>query len=183
MNAYKKILFYLFIWGSFHASVAQKFISTESYVHFFSDAPLENIEAVNESARSAFDANTGDLVFSIPIDKFEFSNKLMEEHFNENYMETEKYPKATFQASIENWNKKNDFSEATAKGVLDLHGVKKEITVNGSLTYDAESMEINAKFPIRLADHKIKIPKAVFYNIAEEVDVTVKFKYEPHAQN
>jgi len=159
---------------------AQKFISAESKIHFFSDAPLEDIEATNSEARSVFDAESGKLVFTVPIESFDFEKKLMQEHFNENYMETEKYPKSSFQAVINDWNKQSGVQDVEVTGDLTLHGVKKNITIPGKIDFSDDRVVVDAVFTVLLKDYKIKIPKAVFMNIAEEVEVTVHFEYEPY---
>lgn len=158
---------------------AQKYKSIASSVHFFSDAPMEDIEATNQDGQSAVDIEKGDIVFSIPVKSFVFEKSLMQEHFNENYLESDKYPKATFIGTVTEYNpSSNEWQDAKAKGKMKIHGVEQDIEVNGKLKLDETSMEINAKFPIKLEDYKIKIPKVVFYNIAEIVDVTISFTYE-----
>ena len=160
-------------------SHGQKFKSTTSTVHFFSDAPMEDIEATNLDGKSAFDLSTGEIVYSIPIKSFVFEKSLMQEHFNENYMETDKYPKSTFSGIVTAFDQSNDSEqEVTAKGRISIHGVEREISVKGQMKINGSSIELKAKFPIKLEDYKIKIPKVVFYNIAEVVDVTIKFEYE-----
>ena len=166
----------LHISGSTHA---QKYKSTSSTVHFFSDAPMEDIEATNSDGQSAFDVSTGEIVFSIPIKSFQFEKSLMQEHFNENYMESDKYPHATFKGTVKGYDPTSETTQTSeAQGILSIHGVENEITVEGTILLNEDEIEINAKFPVRLKDHKIKIPKVVFYNIAEVVDVTIKFSYE-----
>lgn len=158
---------------------AQKFKSISSSILFFSEAPVEDIKANNPDGKSAFDISNGEVVFSIPIKSFEFEKSLMQEHFNENYLESDKYPSATFRGKISNFDTTNVTKQhATAKGVMTIHGVKQDISVEGELLLKDEEVEINAKFPIRLEDYKIKIPKVVFYNIAEVIEVTIKFHYE-----
>ena len=158
---------------------SQRYKSVESYAHFFSSAPMEDIEASNEDGQSAFDLETGEIVFSIPITSFIFEKSLMQEHFNENYMESEKYPKSTFRGKILDYNPEvTTTQKAKAKGTLSIHGVDQEVEVDGEIILAGNTAEINAKFPVALKDYKIKIPKVVFYNIAEVVDVTVKFSYE-----
>ena len=157
----------------------QKFKSNSSTVHFFSDAPVEDIEATNIDGQSALDIDKGDIVFSIPIKSFVFEKSLMQEHFNENYMESDKYPRATFKGTIKGYDPDalgSQSSEAT--GILFIHGVENEVTTTGTIEFKQDEMEINAKFAVKLKDHKIKIPKVVFYNIAEVVDVTINFSYE-----
>ena len=141
--------------------------------------PMEDIEASNADGQSAFDIGSGEIVFSIPIASFIFKKSLMQEHFNENYMESEKYPKSTFRGKISGFDPNiSTIQKATAKGTLTIHGVEQDVEVEGELQVDDTTAEISAKFPVELKDYNIKIPKVVFYNIAEVVDVTVKFSYE-----
>lgn len=157
----------------------QKFKSVTSSVHFYSDAPMEDIEATNLDGKSAFDLGTGEIVFSIPIKSFIFEKSLMQEHFNENYLESDKFPKATFIGIITEFDPTtSEEQDAVARGKMNMHGVGQEISVKGRMKINESSAELNAKFPIELKDYKIKIPKVVFYNIAEVVDVTIKFEYE-----
>jgi polyisoprenoid-binding protein YceI len=158
---------------------AQKFKSISSSIIFYSEAPMEDIEARNVDGKSAIDMAKGEVVFSIPIKSFDFDKSLMQEHFNENYLESDKYPSATFRGSISGFKTDNvEKQKATAKGVMTIHGVDQDISVDGELLLNDNEVEINAKFPIKLEDYEIKIPKVVFYKIAEVVEVTVKFNYE-----
>lgn len=162
-------------------SNAQKFISEKSYIKFYSSAPIEDIEAVNESASSVIDVANGDVVFAIKIKDFNFEKALMQEHFNENYMDSEKYPKSTFKGKIVGWkNDQEGKQEVEAKGDLTIHGITKPVTLNGTIDKSGDNIEINSVFKVKLVDYKIKIPKAVFYNIAEVIEVTVKFNYKPY---
>lgn len=158
---------------------AQRYKSTRSTVHFFSDAPVEDIEATNKDGQSAFDIGSGEIVFSVPIKSFVFEKSLMQEHFNENYLESDKYPKATFVGTITDYDSAlKSWQNAKANGTMKIHGVERDLVAEGKLKIDENMLEINAKFSIKLEDYKIKIPKVVFYNIAEIVDVTVTFNYE-----
>ena len=157
---------------------AQNFKSTKSYIRFFSEAPLEDIEAVNEDAVSAFNASTGEIAFSIPIVGFQFAKSLMQEHFNENYLESDKYPTATFTGTVTGYDLKNSgFQKAKATGKMRIHGVEKKIMIEGEMKIDDNQLTIKSVFPITIADYDIDIPKVVFYNIAEVVEVTVNFEY------
>ncbi|MEL7146884.1 MAG: YceI family protein [Bacteroidota bacterium] len=158
---------------------AQKFQSSKSHVKFFSDAPVEDIEAVNETARSIIDVETGELVYAVTIKDFQFDKSLMQEHFNENYMESEKYPKSTLNAKIQNWNGEKGVHEVTVAGELTIHGVTKKVEIDGTINYDGDMIKVSAKFPVELKEYKIKIPKVVFMNIAEVIEVTVAFEYKP----
>ncbi|WP_162555756.1 YceI family protein [Reichenbachiella versicolor] len=174
----RAVLLVFLLLGAFVAD-AQKYKSVSSKVHFFSEAPMENIEAVNSQSQSVFDAESGQIVFSIPVDQFQFDKKLMQEHFNENYMETEDYPTATFKAQLQDWKGLSSSQTATAKGGLDVHGITQNREIEGKISKTNDKVMVDAKFVIELKDHKIKIPKAVFYNIAEKIEVTVHFEYEP----
>ena len=150
-------------------------------ISFYSEAPLENIEAVNKSASVVFKSSTADLQMSISIQNFKFKNALMEEHFNENYMETEKYPKCVFKGKI---NEPVDYTKdgenkVTVTGKLELHGVTKEVTINGTLTKSGVEFKLNSKFKIKVSDYNIKVPSMYVKNIAETVDVTFNAVLEP----
>lgn len=173
----KKFVFSIALLSCVIAS-AQRFKSEESYIRFFSDAPLEDIEAVNEKANSIIDVESKNVVIVVPIKSFKFEKQLMEEHFNENYLESEKYPSATFKGTIENWDGSEGTFKAVAKGTLELHGITKDLEIEGDLEFKDGLPKLSTVFKIKLEDYKIKIPKAVFYNIAEEVEVTANFSYK-----
>ena len=168
--------------GMISTSFAQKYVSEASNVKFFSTTPVEDIEAINKDSKSVIDLGTGNLVFSIPIIGFRFDNSLMEEHFNENYMDTEKYPKSTFKGKIENFELFEGEKTVTATGELTIHGQTNTISVEGKMNITEGKIVVDAQFPIALTDYKIKIPKVVFYNIAEVVETTVHFEYLPHTK-
>ena len=157
----------------------QQYKLLESKVTFFSDAPMEDIEATTTKARSLFNLNTGEIAFVIPIRSFEFPKKLMQEHFNENYMESHKYPDATFKGKVSGYDQqKKGKQKVKAKGVLHIHGVSHEVETEGLLELQPKAVRIEAKFPVKVADYKIEIPQLVFYNIAEEVVVSLNGMYK-----
>lgn len=172
----------LFTFCIFFTSNAQELWKvTESKVHFFSEAPLENIEAENVKSQGLLKTTTKDVAIVVPIIEFDFEKPLMEEHFNENYMETSKFKTATFKGTIQediNFKKEGKY-EVTAKGVLKIHGVEQERTLKGELEIKGNSIMVNCKFPVALADHDIEIPKMVIENLAEVVKVTFNLKFEP----
>jgi polyisoprenoid-binding protein YceI len=159
---------------------AQKFTSDKTYVKFFSDAAIEDITAENTKASSIFNEATGEVVFSIPIKEFEFDKSLMKEHFNEKYMETEQFPKSTFQGKISGYQSSVATDQkATAEGKLTIHGVTQDVQIPGTMVNANGTVTMKAKFIVKLADYKIKIPQLLWKNIAEEVEVTVEFNYKP----
>ncbi|MFN4235252.1 MAG: YceI family protein [Bacteroidia bacterium] len=159
------------------------FTAVSSEVHFFSAAPLENIEATNKDAKSLLNTETKEVAVIIGIRQFKFEKPLMEEHFNENYMESDKYKTADFKGKI---NENIDFTkdgeyDVTVSGKLTIHGITQERTIPGKIIVNGKTIKVNSKFPVALKDHNIKIPRAVIQNIAESVDVTVNISYEPKA--
>jgi len=171
---------FFILWLLCHTPIAaQKFKSVSSNIHFYSDAPVEDIEATNLDGQSALDISSKDIVFTIPINGFKFEKSLMQEHFNENYMESDKFPKATYKGRISGFDTTaKGWQEAKSQGIINIHGIDKKILVEGQIKIEEDNLEIKAVFPVVLEDYKIKIPKVVFYNIAEAVDVTIAFKYE-----
>tara|TARA_B100000212_G_scaffold338910_1_gene316315 strand:+ start:654 stop:1157 length:504 start_codon:yes stop_codon:yes gene_type:complete len=142
----------------------KRFIIESSKIEFYSKALLEDIQAENIESIGAIDMGTGEFVIKIPVSSFEFPNKLMQKHFNDSYLETDKYPECTFRGTINNQN---------ASGEITLHGVTKKINIPISLEEVDGKININTNFKIILKDHKIKIPKLLFQNIAEEIEIKV----------
>lgn len=170
----------LFISGITQEVSGQKYIARNGYVRFFSEAPLENIEAINQKGLSIYDMTTGKIAFNIPIENFEFEKKLMQQHFNENYLESEKYPNSTFQGDIIGFSKVEGKQDLKARGKMTIHGVTRDISVTGKGVKEGDHIVLEAMFSIKLEDYNIKIPRVVLYNIAEEVEVTIKFEYVPY---
>lgn len=159
---------------------AQKYTTASSSVSFFSHATIEDIKAENTKTLSILNVATGDVAFSIPIKDFEFDKSLMKEHFNEKYMETEKYPKATFQGKVTGYSASlTEEQMVIATGKLTIHGVTKDVTLPGSLTFSEQKIVAKSFFKITLNDYKIKIPQLLWQNIAEEVEVSLNFFYKP----
>ena len=163
-----------------------KYFTRTGHIKFFSRAPLENIEAHNHQVSSIVDAKTGEMAFSALMKGFEFEKALMQQHFNENYVESDKYPKSTFKGKITNIDeldlKKSGEQKAIVEGELTIHGVTQKITVEGLLQKQDENIYATAVFPVKVADYNIKIPTAVINNIAEVIEVTVEIILEPYNQ-
>jgi polyisoprenoid-binding protein YceI len=148
---------------------------------FFSSAPMEDIEAKTDKGVSAINLKTGAVYFKVPVNTFQFRKKLMQEHFNENYLETDKYPYAEFKGKVvepAGTDLGTDGThDVTVEGVLSLHGVDKTYREKGIITVQGGQVTSASKFNVKLVDHKIKIPTLVIKNIAEVVEVTVKATY------
>src|SRR5882757_9087161 len=125
----KKIIVFFLLALSLDTFSQNIFMLKEGEVSFFSKAPVEDIDAHNTSAHSVLNTTTREVAFLVPIRKFVFQKALMQEHFNEKYMESDKYPMASFKGKI---NEDVDFSKdgetkVTATGQLSIHGVEKEV--------------------------------------------------------
>jgi polyisoprenoid-binding protein YceI len=174
------IAFSVVLIGAVQYSYCQKYITEKSTITFYSDAPIEDITATNKQASSIFDSSNGEIVFSVPISEFRFAKSLMQEHFNEKYMESDKYPKATFQGTIKNFDIKNeDIQNATATGKLTIHGNTNDVEFPGTIELKGDKLLMKSKFMVKLADYKIQIPQLLWQNIAEQVEVTVDFVFKP----
>ncbi len=150
---------------------------------FFSSAPLEDIEAHNEQVNSIIDLESQEIVVSMLMTGFTFKKSLMQEHFNENYVESEKYPKASFQGTFTSEEPitadQNGEYSVTVQGELTIHGVTQPINATGTITVKDQQVAAQTKFNVKVADHDIDIPTIVFKNIAEVVEVTVNLAYQP----
>ncbi|HEY5692395.1 MAG TPA: YceI family protein [Cyclobacteriaceae bacterium] len=170
--------FLLYILFSY-SLLAQQFKSAEGQVTFFSDAAIEDISAINKGASSIFDLSNGEIVFLITIMDFTFDKSLMQEHFNEKYMESDKFPRATFKGKVTGFDMTvPGVQQVSAKGMLTIHGRSKEIDVKGSIEKQASLLLLKSAFMVELEDFKIKIPKLLWQNIAERVEVKVDFTYK-----
>jgi polyisoprenoid-binding protein YceI len=156
---------------------AQKYLTKTGQIIFFSETPLESIRADNRQVNAALDPLTGDFVFKVLIKSFQFEKALMQEHFNENYMESDKYPNSTFQGKVTNlsdidFNKPGTYP-VTVEGDMTIHNVTRKISEKGTFTVESGVVKGTSKFKVKPSDYDIKIPKAVINNIAEEIEVTV----------
>jgi polyisoprenoid-binding protein YceI len=173
----KKLIVLLFLPCSL---LAQKFTVDQSKVTFFSDATLEDIYAENTKTTSLYNLTTQEIVFSIPVKEFAFDRSLMREHFNEKYLESEKYPKSVFQGKIERFDPAlTGPQEVVAKGKLTIHGVTKDIEVPGTIEKAGDQLSMKAKFNVKLEDYNVERPQLLWQKIAEEVEVAVELQYKP----
>ena len=165
-------------------TTAQIFLTRNGKITFFSQAPLENIEAVNNEVTSIFDSKKGEFAFVVLIKSFKFKKALMEEHFNENYMESNTFPKANFKGTVTDLSKVNFSKEGiypvTVKGDLTIHGITKNILVPATVTVSQGKINAVSKFNIKVKDYNIKIPSTVINNVSETIAITVNCKYEPY---
>lgn len=159
----------------------EKYLTKTGKINFYSKAPLEDITADNVKALSIIDMTTGDMAIQMKMNEFTFKKALMQEHFNENYVESDKYPKATFKGKIEGFKSINDTKkEFTVKGKLTIHGVTRDVAIKANIIKKDNSIAVDGDFMVALKDYKIKIPKIVFMNIAKDIKVTFNFNHQPY---
>lgn len=176
---------YVLIFGLFLSSIGfgqalWKEKSTE--VRFFAGTPLEDIEAKNKTTRILLNENTGEVYVLIKIKDFVFRRALMQEHFNENYLESDKYPVAEWKGRLDPaLIPVSEFvgQKWKCSGLLTLHGVGKERTLEVELSKKGESIRGKSNFEIILSEHNIDRPSIVWEKLAEKVAVEIDFELIP----
>ncbi len=162
---------------------AQIYLADSARISFFSKTSAEDIDAVNKICKPIMSTSTGEFDVSLINTSFEFKKDLMKEHFNEDYMESAKFPKTTFKGKI---NGTVDYLEdgvynVTVTGTMDMHGVQKQITIPGTITVKGGVLFVYAKFNVKIADYNVKLPSFLSMNVADNVDVTVKATMKPYS--
>ena len=162
---------------------SQKFYTKSGNISFYSKAPLEDIEAHNKKATSVLDMKSGKLEFAVLIKAFHFEKALMQEHFNENYMESDKFPKSSFKGSILAFDdlsfEENSVQNVKVSGDLTIHGITRTIETEANLQMKENAILATSDFFIEVADYGIEIPSVVKDNIAKTVRVFVNLEYIP----
>ena len=158
-----------------------RFLTKNGLVTFFSESPMENIEAKNNQVLSIVDATTSKMAISILMKSFMFEKALMQEHFNENYVESDKFPKAIFKGEILNFNTITSLeSNVSVKGKLTIHGKTKDVIIKTVAKKTADSILITGVFYIDLEDFGVEIPSVVKNNIAKKIKVSFNFNHKPY---
>jgi polyisoprenoid-binding protein YceI len=153
----------------------ERYKISEAKVSFFAGTPLEDIDGKSDKLIGIIDASTKEFAFRISMNSFIFPRALMQEHYNENYLETEKYPYADFKGKIVgpiNWSSEGT-DEVFAEGEFNVHGVSKSYKIPAQIIHRQNTHQLYAKFDIQLIDHDIDRPKIVMMKIAEQAAVTV----------
>ena len=175
-NILKSFLFFPLFLG---AQTTVKLNSDKVIISFFSSAPIEDIAAKNNYGNAIINTQDSGIAVLIKIDQFAFDKKLMQEHFNETYMESDKFPSAKYTGKI---NQKIDFKAKgkfpiSTKGKLTIHGVTQNVNIQGTGEIINEKLIIQSKFIVKLEDYKVKIPTLLIKNIAEEVEVNLELQF------
>ncbi|MEC5157945.1 YceI family protein [Chryseobacterium sp. MP_3.2] len=176
----KKLAIFLVFFLAVNFIFAQKYSTKTGKVHFEASVPLfEDVDATNSTAVTVLNADTGDIAALLMVKNFKFKVALMEEHFNESYAETAKYPKSTFTGKLINFNK-DELSAVPKKynlnGIVNFHGVNNKISSVANVFTQNGKIMITGNFLIKTADFKVKIPKMVMKKIAENVNVDYQFE-------
>lgn len=176
------LLTIIFLTG-FAGNAQEKFFTKSGKIFFkCTKSPLEKIEAVNKSGICVLDTKTGNLQFAVMMKGFEFEKALMQEHFNENYVESNKYPKADFKGQIVNneeikYNADGSYA-AKVKGVLTIHGETKDVETSGIIQIKNGKLSATTDFIIQLSDFKISIPSLVSDKVSNTVSISVDCSLE-----
>lgn len=173
----------LLLLGGAFVHAQDKYFTKTGKIEFYSKAPMEDIEAKNKTVAAVLDTKTGALQFSVLMKSFEFEKALMQEHFNENYIESDKYPKGEFKGVITNNNEinysKDGTYQAKVKGQLTIHGVTRDVNTTGTIKTSGGKIDATSVFNILLSDYKIKIPAVVKEKLSNSIKISVDCKLEP----
>jgi|JI9StandDraft_1071089.scaffolds.fasta_scaffold26571_2 hypothetical protein len=179
MISFHKYLYGFFLIACFSISVESecqtRFSLEKGKAHFSSNAPEEEIEATSRALSGLMDINQNAFAFSIDIKTFKgFNSPLQQEHFYENYMETDKYPKSIFTGKlIDKFDPLAVSQTVRAKGQFEIHGIKKERIIEVNLKKTAKGFEMNSNFNVLLEEHGIEVPHIVFQKISANINISV----------
>jgi polyisoprenoid-binding protein YceI len=163
--------------GTVFSAQAQKYFTRDGSINFSASTPMETIDATSKGTTAVIDAASGALEFAVLVKGFIFEKALMQEHFNENYIESDKFPKATFKGKLVestavNWTKDGSYP-IKVKGKLNIHGVEKDRTIDAVVQIKGGKIRATSEFDVTIADHDISIPSLVQDKISKVVKVKV----------
>jgi polyisoprenoid-binding protein YceI len=178
-------LFISILFGFLAKSQGQVYMADSCRVHFFSSTSMDDIEADNTLCKPLMSTATGDIQISITIQDFVFETRLMGEHFKERYMENAKYPHAAFTGKVNEKvdYTKDDINHVTVTGTMDMHGVKKPITIPGTITIKKGVLFLYAKFDVKMADYNIANPSMLGNDLTDHVAITFTSTMKPYKIN
>ena len=168
----------------FNAGAQNRYFTKDAKINFNSSTPLEDIIAESNQATTFIDIEKNEVAFSVLTTSFKFRRALMEEHFNENYMESSKFPKAKFSGKIItpiDWKSEKQVT-VDVKGELTMHGATKEVTIKAQITPGKGKIVAMTELKVTPEDFKISIPSAVRDKIAKEVTIKIEAVYAPYQQ-
>jgi hypothetical protein len=173
-----RVLLFSLVLISFSGFSQKRYYTEKAHISFFSEGVIENISATNTKVTSIIDLVNNEVAYLLNPKDFQFEKKLMQIHFNEKYMESEKFPRSSFQGKIVGFDlSSSEVQHVKAIGKLTIHGVTREVDIPGTLQIQGKTIALKSKFMIKLMDYNIKVPQIVWQNIAQQVEVTVNFLY------
>jgi polyisoprenoid-binding protein YceI len=180
----KKVIVMLALVMTASLSFAQdRFYTKTGKISFYSKAPLEEIEGKNKTVTAVIDSKSGAIQFAVQMKGFEFEKQLMQQHFNENYVESDKFPKGEFKGTITNNSEINYSKDGTynakVKGKMTIHGVTKDVETTGTIKVEDGKLNSSSTFNLLISDYNIKIPAVVKDKVSNTIKVTVDCKLEP----
>ncbi len=180
---FTKRLLFLIIPVSLGGSIsAQIYIGKTCEITFSAPTPVEDIDGVNTVTKPLLNIATGDLQMKILMTAFIFEKPLMQEHFNENYVESEKFPYAFFKGKLDqkiDYTKDGEY-KVTATGKLTIHGVEKNRTIEGIVTVKGKEIKLASTFKVTFADHEVIIPALYSGVIPPDAQVKITAFLEPY---
>ncbi|SHG75412.1 YceI family protein [Winogradskyella jejuensis] len=177
----KLTLIVLLLFGLGITSNSKKVIARQGQVSFFSYTSVENIKAENNQVLSIIDLEEGTIAVDMLMNAFVFEKALMREHFNESYIETDIYPKATFNGRIEGFDAQQQGTQVKIiKGAFTMRGVTKDIEIKTKIENNNGGYMLSGTFETFVKDYNINIPPLLAGNIAKSIEVNFKFEYQPY---
>jgi len=178
MQQKKVYVFIVAVMALFVAVGQERYVTNEGEVSIDASSPLEDIKASNDKVNAILDVTSGEIAVVLLIKDFEFRRKLMQEHFNENYMHSDQYPKAIFTGTLDNF----EFEELTEQeqdyplaGKITIHGVSQPLLSNMRLQQNKDGISCSIKFIVETEEHNIRVPRVLFKKVAREVNVAGAF--------
>ena len=177
----KSILLIVFCGLMVSAASAQVYITRTGVINFFSKTPMEDIKAEKNQVYAAIDLSKKTIAFSMLMKSFLFRKELMQEHFNENYVESDRHPKSTFKGTFtgDADPQKPGVYHVQAQGVITLHGVEKSVDAPATIEITGDGLTGTARFNLLPQDFNIEIPGIVRDKIARQIDVQIKIDCKP----
>lgn len=173
----------LFINGFLLSPAQDLQVTRTGKVSFHAGSSLEDIDATNNEVASALNTKAGEIVFNVLVKSFHFRRALMEEHFNENYMESDKFPKAVFTGKFDNWNdvtlSKDGLYTVNAEGDLTIHGITKRMSVPATIAVSNGKVAARTRFKIKPESFNISIPGVVADKFSKEIEIVIECNYDP----
>jgi polyisoprenoid-binding protein YceI len=179
MNKIVTFLFLVVLFASF-TNKNSEFIARQGQITFFSYTSVENIEAKNDQVLSILDIEKQEVAISMLMRAFKFKKDLMYEHFNESYIESDIYPKATFKGKIIDFDPQQNSQIRFIKGKLTIHGITKDTSIKATISKEDNSYQIAGKFNVTVSDFEINIPPILSSNIAKNIAIDFNFQYQPY---